>query len=119
MEDTLQADSASDARLLALALGDLLREHKGADVVVLDLRGQSDWTDFFVIATVMSTAHVQGLLRHIKEFASERNIAVRGRSRKASPDEEWNLVDMGSIVAHLMTVKSRSFYELERLWNVR
>jgi ribosome-associated protein len=37
--------------------------------------------------------------------------------RKAAADDEWNLIDLGSIVVHLMTAKSRSFYELERLWS--
>jgi ribosomal silencing factor RsfS len=32
-------------------------------------------------------------------------------------DGGWNLVDMGTVVIHLMTAQSREFYELEELWN--
>ncbi|MDR1353179.1 MAG: ribosome silencing factor [Treponema sp.] len=110
MDDTLQADKA------AYELGELLRDHNGKDVVVLDLRKLSVWTDFFIIATVTSHTHVQGLLRHIREFAREKDLEIFHRPRKAAPDSEWNLVDMGDIVIHLMSERARSFYELERLW---
>jgi ribosome-associated protein len=65
---------------------------------------------------VTSHTHVQGLLRHIKEFARERDLEILRRHRKATADDEWNLIDMGDVVIHLMTEKSRAFYDLERLW---
>ncbi|MDR2404709.1 MAG: ribosome silencing factor [Spirochaetaceae bacterium] len=107
----------NDEKAAALALGKLIQEHRGIDVVVMDLREQCVWTNFFVVATVTSHTHVQGLLRHIREFTAERNIEILHGRRKASPDDEWNLVDLGTTVIHLMTAKSRSFYELERLWS--
>jgi ribosome-associated protein len=110
MDGTLQADKA------AHELGELLRDHNGKDVVVLDLRKLNIWTDFFIIATVTSHTHVQGLLRHIGEFAGEKDLEILRRPRKSGPDNEWNLVDMGNIVVHLMSERARSFYELERLW---
>jgi ribosome-associated protein len=45
-----------------------LREHNGQDVTVLDLRGINNWTDFFIIATVTSGTHMDGLERHVKDF---------------------------------------------------
>ncbi|MDR3114954.1 MAG: ribosome silencing factor [Treponema sp.] len=120
MEDMFQADKSTGADI-ALALGNLLREHKGGDVAVLDLRELNGWTDFFVIATVTSGAHQQGLERHVKEFSRERGVEIQRRSRKpgagVSAVDEWCLIDMGSIVIHLMTSQARSFYELERLWS--
>jgi ribosome-associated protein len=122
MEGMSQGDKQNDAAA-ALALGNLLQEHKGGDVKVLDLRGLNAWTDFFVIATVTSSAHLQGLERHVKEFSREWGIEILRRSPRppagtggAAPDE-WRLIDMGTIVIHLMTSQARSFYELERLWS--
>jgi ribosome-associated protein len=113
MDDTLTVDD----RVLALELGKLLQEHRGIDVLVMDLREINSWTDFFVVATVTSNAHVQGLQRHIKEFARERGLEILRSHRKIPADDEWSLVDLGTIVIHLMTAKSRTFYELERLWS--
>ncbi|MDR0375501.1 MAG: ribosome silencing factor [Treponema sp.] len=99
-------------------LSRLLVEHNGREVVALDLRGLNAWTDFFVIAGVTSNVHMQGLERQIKEFCRDRDIEIiRVSATPSALGEEWKLVDLGSIVVHLMTEKARSFYELERLWS--
>ena len=71
MEDTLRADdkAIADGPSSALELAALIREHRGEDVMVMDLRELKTWTDFFVIATVSSNTHLQGLQRHIKDYA--------------------------------------------------
>jgi len=106
MEDMLQVTDA---------LGELLRGHNGQDVSVLDLRGINNWTDFFVIVTVSSKTHMEGLERHIKEFCREKEIEMFGGSRK-NTDDEWRLIDLGFVIIHLMNKRARDFYELERLW---
>ncbi|MDR0999065.1 MAG: ribosome silencing factor [Treponema sp.] len=113
--------SSRDAAAFALALGELLRDARGQDVVALDLRELNSWTDFFVIVTVTSGAHRSGLERHIKEFARERGFEILRRSTRPSGgvEDEWSLIDMGDIVVHLMTEKARLFYELERLWGTK
>ena len=113
MDDTLQI-SGKD---LAIALGTLLHDHRAENVIVLNLREQNTWTDFFVIATVTSSTHVQGLQKHVKDFANEKEIEILRRHRKVPKDEEWSLIDLGNIVVHLMTNRARTFYELERLWS--
>ena len=113
MADTLQHSD----RELALELGTLLSEHRAADVTVMDMRPLGIWTDFFIVATVSSSTHIQGLNRHIKEFCKEKGIEILRRQRKAQTEDEWNLMDLGTMVVHLMSSKARSFYELERLWS--
>jgi ribosome-associated protein len=108
-------DMLPETKNLAELLSDLLREHKGQDVSVLDLRGINNWTDFFVIVTVSSTTHMNGLERHIKEFCREGEVEIFGSSRKQT-DDQWRLLDLGSIIIHLMTASTREFYDLERLW---
>jgi len=120
MEDTLSETNPEDN---TRALADLLREHKGADVVTLDLRNTDGaWTDFFVIATAGSNTHLDGLERHVKEFCHEREIEILRRSRKPAgtqaPEDEWRIIDLGSIVIHLMNNRTRDFYDLERLYSM-
>ena len=108
--------------LLARELGKLLHDHNGGEVVVMDMRALNFWTDFFVIATVTSDTHLMGLERHIKEYAREKGLEILRRSGKPGTDaghdsDEWRLLDLGDIVIHLMTVRTRSFFELERLWS--
>ena len=130
MDDTLQNNRDF---LLARELGMLLHEHHGVDVIVMDMRPLDFWTDFFVIATATSNTHLVGLERHIKDFVREKGLEILRRSRRAESNAgqssagnytasdsvpgEWNLLDLGSIVIHLMDAKIRSFFELERLWS--
>ena len=108
----------------ALALRDLLLDHRGDDVLVLDLRGMSShsgdgaWTDFFIIATSTSDAHMDGLELHIKEFCHERGIDILRRSLRPAGEDEWRIIDLGSIVIHLMNSRTRAFYNLERLYSI-
>jgi len=117
------ADSLLETKDLPAAISGLLQDHKGQDVSVLDLREINNWTDFFIIATVSSKTHMDGLERHIKEFCHEKDIDMFGKShtkgmhaRRKSADDEWRLIDLGSVVIHLMTCSARDFYDLERLW---
>jgi ribosome-associated protein len=121
-EARLASDKAGEARLAqvqvgeaALALGQVLAEHKGMDVIVIDLSAQAGWTDRFVIATATSGAHLRGLERFVDEEAAALGLQRLHKSTLAD-DDEWLLVDLGSIVVHVMTESARSFYELEKLW---
>jgi len=114
MEDMLP-ETDTDYSSLSDAIGSLLKDHKGQDVSVLDLRKINNWTDFFIISTVSSRTHMDGLERHIREFCREKKIDIFGSSRK-NPDDEWRLIDLGPVIIHLMTSNTREFYDLERLW---
>lgn len=103
------------SRDIAFAVGNLLAEHKGSSVVILDLAVQSGWTDWFVIATAGNVTQLRGLARHAEEYAASHDLALR-RGVSISDDEEWALLDFGDLVVHLMLEKARQFYELEKLW---
>ena len=112
---------ASGSQRTALALAELLVEHQAEETVVLDVRRQSGWTDYFVIATTRSHAHLRGVLRHLdialRRMGDDGGRERPGHSLRRAPDDSgWVLVDLGSVVIHLMTAEQRRFYELERLW---
>src|ERR671920_500009 len=58
-----------DALRLAL---DAIQDLKGNQLVVLDLRGLNDATDFFVIASGTSDAHVRGIAESVMEKLNRR-----------------------------------------------
>ena len=108
MEDMSRSDTAVD-------IARVIDDHQGADTLVLDVSGVSSWTDYFVITTAKSTAHLNGLVRYVREFLDSRKIISRHRHKRLS-DDGWILIDCGDIVVHLMDRETREFYELERLW---
>ncbi len=105
----------TSTRETAIEIARLIEEHKGVDTRVIDLSGQTSWTDFFVISTVSGSGHLQGVLRHLYEFLDSRNLSPRNRHRRAS-DDGWILVDCGGCIVHLMDREKRAFYDLENLW---
>ncbi len=93
----------------------VLADHNGQETLVLDLTELSLWTDYFVITTATSSTHLAGLVRHLTEHLAVRGLEPSRKPRLAD-DEEWCLVDAGWFVVHVMSVRARGFYELEKLW---
>jgi len=89
-------------------------ERKANRIVVLDLRGLSSVTDFFVICSGNSDTHVEGIANSIDEKLEERSADLwhREGGRRAS----WILLDYIDAIVHIFTEEARDFYGLERLW---
>jgi len=100
----------------ALEIADILREFKGGDVVVIDVSKLNSWTDYFVMATVTSSAHWKGLFKHVKDYTKENDMEINIPNRKLNSGDDWNLIDLGSVVVHLMSSEARGYYDLEKLW---
>jgi ribosome-associated protein len=104
------------------ALATLLRDENGEDVVCLDVGELCGWTDAFVIATVRSTTHAEGLDKLVRDFGHDHDLAPFVRDQKPrqlaseKKNSDWLTLDLGAAVVHLMTEEKRSFYELETLW---
>ena len=101
----------------AIEIAKLMEDGKGIDVTLLDISGLNSWTDYFVIVTVTSSTHWQGLYKQIKEYIKDNDLEIHVTNRKSPDGDDWNLIDLGSIVVHLMSESARSFYDLEKLWH--
>ena len=95
----------------------LLEDGKGKDVKLLDVAKLNSWTYYFVICTISSSAHWQGLYRQVKDYVKENDLQIHVTNRKSPDGDDWNLIDIGSIVVHLMSETARNFYDLEKLWH--
>jgi ribosome-associated protein len=96
-------------RAAAIAL-----DNKANDVVVLSLKGVSDMTDFFVIASGTSDTHVRALGEHIQEGLKKEGTSAH--HVEGLQQGRWVLLDYVDFVVHLFHPSLRSFYQLERLW---
>lgn len=106
----------AERRLPALvqAAVDAIEDRKGHRITVLDLRGLNDATDFFVIASGTSDAHVRGLADGVMtalDGSGHPTHHVEGL-----PTGRWVLLDFVDVVVHLFHPETRAFYQLERLW---
>lgn len=101
----------------AKEIAKLMEDGKGNDVVVLDISQLNSWTDYFIIVTVNSSTHWQGLYKQVKDYIKQNDLEVHLTNKKSPDGDDWNLIDLGSIVIHLMSEQARAFYDLEKLWH--
>jgi len=93
---------------------ELALELKAAVVVVLDLRGISSATDYFVLATGQSDVQVKAIGNHIIGALKEQD--VRPAHIEGLEGGRWVLVDYIDFVVHVFHPGAREFYQLEVLW---
>lgn len=93
-----------------------LEELKGKDITVLDVSDRTTVTDWMIVVTGTSQRHVKSLASEVVEKSKE--AGVRPLGMEGETDGNWILVDLGDVLAHVMTEDSREFYALEKLWGV-
>jgi ribosome-associated protein len=83
-------------------------------LALLDLRGLSGFTDYFVIVSADSSRQVRALAERVEERLAGAN--VRMLHREGAGEARWILLDYHDVVVHIFDEQTRQFYDLERLW---
>ncbi|HEX2723077.1 MAG TPA: ribosome silencing factor [Gemmatimonadaceae bacterium] len=109
------ATPAREPASAALRAATLCHDMKANDVLLLNLQGVTDMTDFFVIASGTSDTHVRAIGEHlISELKKE---GVRVHHVEGVQQGRWVLLDFVDFVVHIFHPTLRSFYQIERLWS--
>jgi ribosome-associated protein len=87
---------------------------KATDVVILDLRKVTEFTDYFVLASAANQRQMVAVADAVMETL--RGQGLRPTHIEGYPKQEWILLDYSDFVVHLFTPRTRAFYDLERLW---
>lgn len=95
---------------------DSLQESKAKDIVKFDLRElETPPTDFFVICEADSTTHVKAIADRL-----ERDLKIDHGVSPSYTDGRnnatWIALDYFTTVVHIFFRETRSFYDLEGLW---
>jgi ribosome-associated protein len=94
----------------------LCLDRKANDVVLLSLKGVSDVTDFFVIASGTSDTHVRAVAENVMEELKKKEGAAPHHV-EGLQQGRWVLLDYVDFVVHVFHPTLRNFYQLERLWS--
>ena len=84
--------------------------------MVLDLRGISSFTDFFVICSGTSEPHLKGINNGIREGIRE-HAQISPLASEGSVASQWLVMDYSEVLVHIFLEKKREFYALESLWS--
>ena len=103
-----------DSRRTALAAARAALEKKAEEVVVLDLRGVSGYTDFLVIGSGTSDRQLEAITDGVeKELTAHGHRVIGSEGQRGG---RWVLLDFGDVVVHVFNAEERAHYDLEGLW---
>ena len=102
------------ARALAVEAARIADDNNAQDVVVLDLRGLSPVTDYFVICTGTSRPQMRAVAEKVAAYG--RSIG-QSTYREAGVDGgQWAVLDFVDVVVHVFGPAHRQYYDLELIW---
>ncbi len=103
-----------DSRRAAVAAARAALEKKAEEVVVLDLRGVSGYTDFLVIGSGTSDRQMEAIADGVeKDLTAQGHRLIGAEGQRGG---SWVLLDFGDVVVHVFHTDDRAHYDLEGLW---
>ena len=104
----------TDDREFAVAAARIAADRRCKDITVLDLRGKSPVTNYFVIATSTSDRQARTVADEIGEQAKKKDFMRFGQA--GYEQGRWILLDFVDVVVHIFDDEYREYYDLEILW---
>tara|TARA_Y100000588_G_scaffold191578_1_gene205544 strand:- start:811 stop:1188 length:378 start_codon:yes stop_codon:yes gene_type:complete len=102
-----------DLALLCARCADL---RKAENLRILDMRGLSSVTDFFVLATGNNEPHVRAIWNEIARRL-KKDHGLGARTPEGGRANHWVVLDYYDVVVHVMHRDQRQQYDLDTLWN--
>lgn len=88
---------------------------KAQNIIVLDLKNLTSFTDTFIICSGRSTRQTAAIAEHIQREL--KKIGIKPVSVEGKTSGHWILMDYGHVIIHIFYDDTRKFYNLEGLWN--
>lgn len=102
-------------KLVKIAV-DALEEIKAFDIQVLNVTQLTSMFDFIIIASASSSRQTKALANNVQEKVKAAGGDIL--CQEGEQTGEWLLVDLGSVIVHIMQPEARKYYNLEALWTV-
>lgn len=91
-----------------------LNDKLAKEIVVIDMKEVSPYTDYFVICTANNVRHASSLADYVEDEVEKKGYTVR--AKEGTGGSTWVLIDIGEVVVHIFTEETRELYRLEKLW---
>jgi ribosome-associated protein len=91
-------------------------DKKAEDILIIDLRGLSTFTDFYVICSGTSEPQLKAIANEI-EGRVKKDHGVRPLGVDGFPLSQWVVLDLSTVLVHVFHTAKRALYRLEELWN--
>ena len=104
----------SSAKELAEAVVQILDAKLAKDIKLLHVEKETVLADYFVICCGNSSTQVKSLADEVVYQTGLRGVTPGGSEGKNTSG--WIVLDFGTVIVHIFDVKTREFYNLEKLW---
>ena len=91
-----------------------LEEKQGEQVQCFNIAEVSSVADYMVVGTATSSTHSRVLAEIVRYQCKKRKYQHLNNGQ--ADDENWTVLDYGSVVVHLQNRESREKYRLHELW---
>ncbi len=92
-----------------------LEDKMAEDVKALDLRGISNITDYFIIASGNNVNHLRAMADEVEQKLFKAGVKLH--HSEGYTVATWILLDFGNVLVHLFNKEQREFYGLDHLWS--
>ena len=92
----------------------VLDDKQGVDIAVIDVSKFSPITDYFIIATSSSTPQTRALTGAVDEGLEK--MGYKAPKWHGKIESNWLILDLGSVIVHIMGAEERKRYSLEEIW---
>jgi len=92
----------------------LAADKQALQIVVLDVRKITDFTDFFVICSGAVDVHCKAIADYIENEL--RRQGYPPTHSEGADTQRWILIDYVDVIVHIFQPDARNYYALERLW---
>ncbi len=100
---------------VAKFLSHVALDKKAQDLIIIDVKANSSFADYFVIMSGRSTRHVQGLANAIDRELTKKRL--KSTITEGLQDGLWVLLDYNDVIVHVFYHETRQFYDIEGLWH--
>lgn len=91
-----------------------LSDRKCEDMVLLDVRGLSNVTDYYIIVSGNSAPHLKAMFDEVQQALKKKRIMSYRKS--GDPESGWLVLDYLDFVIHIFARETRDYYAIEKLW---
>ena len=99
---------------LAQKVAELADGKKSEDIYILNVKGLTVITDYFVICSVDTTVQAKAVYDSISD---ELKPLIKPWHAEGIENQQWILIDLFDVIVHIFIKEMREYYQIERLWS--
>lgn len=113
---TKSGNKTADSATLINTITEALLEKKAKDIAVLDVRGLTTLTDYFIVCHGTSDTQIGALASSVSQ-KTKQELGEAEWKKEGLDARRWIILDYVNVVVHIFSKDKREFYGIERMWN--